>query len=141
VRIAELRLSFYFSMFERIIMFEKVKVHIGHHKVAYSFGAGVVVTGVTVFIFRSGGSLGELRNTAFLVLRNRQTINNIVITQLERRGHPGNLTRCVETGEVFASQARAADLMGINRGNLVSHLNGRVPVVNGYTFERIGEAV
>jgi hypothetical protein len=66
---------------------------------------------------------------------------NMVITDLSRRGHPGNLTQCIETDEVFASQSRAADIMGIARPNLVSHLNGKLPHVGGYTFKRLGEAV
>jgi len=119
----------------------RIKIHVRKHKTKYTFGAGVAVTGVTVLIFRRAMPQGGLRNTAFLVFRNRQTVNNVIITQLERRGHPGYIIKCNETGEVFASQARAADAMGINRPNLVSHLNGRLPHTGGYTFERLGEAV
>jgi hypothetical protein len=128
-----------FDGFRRL--FEKARNHVKRHQVVYSFGAGVAVTGVTVLIFRRAMPQGGLRNTAFLVFRNRQTVNNVIITQLERRGHPGYIIKCNETGEVFASQARAADAMGINRPNLVSHLNGRLPHTGGYTFERLGEAV
>lgn len=46
----------------------------------------------------------------------------------------------IETGEVFASQGRAADLMDIDRSNLSQHLKGRVDSVGGYTFEKLGEA-
>lgn len=67
------------------------------------------------------------------------TINEVT-TILARRGHPGNLLRCNETGEVFASQGRAADLMGLSRGRLSQHVNGKLDDVGGYTFEKIGEA-
>jgi hypothetical protein len=119
---------------------DKARKHAKRHQKLYCFGAGVMITSVTVFVFRSGGSLGGLQNTAFLVLRNRQTINNVIITQLERRGHPGYIVKCNETGEVFASIARGAEAMGVNRGNLSSHLSGKLPHVGGNTFQILGEA-
>lgn len=51
------------------------------------------------------------------------------------------LVRCNETGEVFASQNRAADLLKIPKSLLTGHLNGKFESANGLTFERIGEAV
>lgn len=62
-----------------------------------------------------------------------------VIQQLIRRGHPGNIIKCVETGEVFASQNRAADALGVSKTALGKHLKGFADSANGYHFELIGE--
>jgi len=106
---------------------EKIKGHFRKNKDRYLFfGLGAVV----VLAFRRPVSIAPVFNNS-----------NTVITELSRRGHPGFILKCNETGEVFASIARAADVMGLNRPNVVSHLKGRVPHVGGYTFEMLGEAV
>lgn len=66
--------------------------------------------------------------------------NNIVQTLLQRRGHPGNVVRCVETGEIFASQKRCADLLGLNPSDLSLHLRGKKEIVKDLHFEILGEA-
>lgn len=65
---------------------------------------------------------------------------NPIITYLERRGHPGNIIRCKDTGEVWASQNRCADVMNISRTSLKRHLDGLVENVDGFRFEILGEA-
>lgn len=61
-------------------MLEKVKAHVGQHKMAYSAGAVVVIAGITYAIMRSnvargatGGAnaRGGFANTASLVFRNK----------------------------------------------------------------------
>jgi hypothetical protein len=66
--------------------------------------------------------------------------NNIIVTDLSRRGHPGNLVLCNETGEVFASQNRAAQAMGINASELSKNIRGLVSDAGGFTFTKLGEA-
>lgn len=66
---------------------------------------------------------------------------NTVTTTLVRRGHPGMIVKCNETGELFPSVSRAAEAYGINRPNLTSHLHGRLPHVGGKTFTVLGEMV
>lgn len=60
--------------------------------------------------------------------------------QVVRRGHPGNIIRCDQTGEVFASQNRAAELLNISKRNLSKHLRGENESVSGFTFTNLGEA-
>lgn len=60
---------------------------------------------------------------------------------LERRVHPGWITQCVETGEKFASQNRAAEVFGASSKAMSRHLNGLRESVNGYHFVRIQEFV
>jgi hypothetical protein len=84
---------------------------------------------------------------AVVMLTNRDSVrvyvlghHNTVTTILERRGHPGFMVRCKETGEVWASQNRAAACMNISESELSKHLNGLTNHVKGKTFERLGEA-
>jgi DNA endonuclease I-HmuI-like, NUMOD-like domain len=106
---------------------EKIKVHFRKNQKLYlGIGIGVLIT----LAIRRPVSIAPIFNNT-----------NAVITDLSRRGHPGKIVRCNETGEVFASISRGAEVMGINRPNLTSHLNGRLPHANGYTFEVLGEAI
>lgn len=104
--------------------FEQIKTHISENKKTYLvFGLGVVV-GVVItpkvvqVIYKSPGST--------------QTV--------VRRMHPGNIVLCEQTGEIFASQNRACDLLGVSRSQLKQHLNGSRASVNGLTFKKLGEA-
>ena len=53
------------------------------------------------------------------------------------KGHPGYLTRCKETGEVFSSQKKAAKFAGTTPSCMSSHLSGLKPDVQGLHFERV----
>ena len=60
---------------------------------------------------------------------------------LERRVHPGWITQCVETGERFASQNRAAEVFGGTASRMSEHLRGARENFNGYHFIRVQEFV
>jgi DNA endonuclease I-HmuI-like, NUMOD-like domain len=123
-------------MKERI---EKIKDHLKEYRAVYISGAvGIVIGGVGVYILTKKGGSNQITDS--YKLQWKPTTTNNVTTILMRLGHPGNMVRCIETGEVFASQNRAAKVMGIKASNLCSHLNGRHPHAGGYHFERIGEA-
>lgn len=121
------------------VAFVKTKQHIQDHKNIYLAAGGGLVVGALV----RGHTLptAAIKTTTILPFKSTVTHNITQTTTLIRRGHPGNIIRCQETGEIFASQARAADVMGINAGNLSAHLSGRNPHISGFTFEKIGEAV
>lgn len=119
--------------------FDKVKKHLKSNKQVYvGVVAGAIIGAVTVVVLN--------RTEAFVITDSLKlqvlspTTNNIT-TVLERRGHPGNIIKCKETGEIFGSQERAADVMGINASNLSRHLRGDMAHVKGYTFENLGENV
>lgn len=117
---------------------EKVKQHFTDNKKLYiGVGIGVVVTTVVVVMFPDKGI--QIVD-AFKVQVNSPTTNNVIQTNLARRGHPGNLILCNETGEVFASQNRAAELLGLSASNLSRHLKGDLAHTKGYTFTNLGEA-
>lgn len=112
---------------------EKVKAHLKEHKVAYIAGGVGVAAGVVVTLALKS----DIKVTGIIIGKNN-TLNQT--TLLVRRGHPGNVIRCIQTGEVFASQGRAAEAMGISPSNLSQHLNGKYAHAGGYTFENLGEA-
>ena len=63
---------------------------------------------------------------------------NVFHTRRETRGSLSYIVRCVDTGVIYRSQAHAAVSLGISASKLSSHLNGKLPNVDGLTFERLG---
>ena len=118
---------------------EKIKDHVKENKKNYITGA--ICFGVGVGTALLVGRRTELRQVidSYKLQINSPTTNNVVAT-LERRGHPGNIVQCNETGEVVASQRRAAELLGLNAPEIVRHLQGTKSDVNGLTFTKIAEA-
>lgn len=117
-------------MQERI---RRVKQHLKDNKKVYLVGTGCLVTG---YLLRPQVvNIVDVCNVKY-----KSPTVNIVSTELARRGHPGNLIKCIETGEVFASQRRAAEALGIERVDLYKHLKGLTDSVKGFTFEILGEA-
>lgn len=117
---------------------QKVKSHFKRNKGKYIVGGTCIVVGGTV-----GAYLGN-RGIINIQLVNTGHVEQSLyidksINILSRRGHAGNIVRCVETGEVFASQNRACDLLGINRAELSNHLNGLKDDVKGLHFEKEGD--
>lgn len=118
---------------------DKIRTHISENRKVYiAAGVGVAVGAVAVGAGLYGRQI--IVNDALNVSVNSPK-TNIVIANLARRGHPGNIIRCVETGEVFASQNRAAEAMEISASTLARHLKGLRDHVGGNTFEYIQEAV
>ena len=116
---------------------QKVKGHFKKHKVKYIVGGVCLVAGGTIGVY--------LGNKGII---NVQLVNTGEVTQvqnidksiniLSRRGHAGDVIRCLETGETFASQKRAAEVYGVNQGDISKHLKGKKDSVKGMTFEKVG---
>ena len=128
-------------------MNEKLKGHFKKHYRIYVL-AGTILISVSVGIL-----VGKNVNTRKMIkiigdgavsLIDSQIdtamISPTVNIHLERRGHPGYLVQCLETGEVFASQNRAADVFGLSASRISDHLNGRTSDLGGLHFQRLGEA-
>lgn len=117
---------------------EQAKQHFKRNKTVYiSTGIAATIGVAGGFVLGNGGT--QIVDSFKIVLVNWKS-PHISQTTLIRRGHPGNIIKCIETGELFASQNRAADVMGISRSNLGKHLSGLRDNVGGFTFELIGEA-
>lgn len=122
-----------------------VKSHIQNHKAVYVSGVSCLVVGALAGAISSGKMENKQFADAWKILHiqyKSPNVNNLEqTTVLVRRGHPGNIVKCVETGEIFASQQRASEALGISASNLSRHLRGDMPHVKGLTFEGLGEAV
>jgi hypothetical protein len=120
--------------------FEGVVNHVKRHKVAYSFGAGVVIVGLTCLVTR-GTSLGVSEFQSGLSnavsFEKNATLNNVSFIFSNRQGPPSWVVRCLETGEIFSSQRAAAMFKGISATDLSTHLNGMHENANGLHFERL----
>lgn len=114
----------------------KVKEHLKKYKKEYIIGGVCITAGVVIGVVVSKSDSIKIGNNGI-------AIGSKIITtdvNLTRRGHPGNVIKCNETGEIFASQRRAAQAMGLSNIELYNQLAGRAEKAKGYTFEKLGEA-
>ena len=125
--------------------FERVKDHFERNKQLYlGLGLGLCVgagVGAAVMAYKTMSLNAHVRMIAPVSWKPHLENNQVIIQSLERRGHPGTVIRCNETGESFASIRRAADVLNIDRSMLKRHLEGVTPDVNGKTFTALGDAV
>ena len=132
-------------------MIDKVKNHIQKNKNYYIVGGVLVGAGITCLIMRPVVS-GIPRVPTSDVPRVSENVSYIqprvlnffsrtgdITTNIHNgeRGHPGFLTRCLETGDVFKSQAKAAEAFEVSSSVMSGHLNGKLDDVGGFHFERI----
>jgi hypothetical protein len=118
---------------------QKIKGHFGRHKGKYITGGICLGVGTTIGILYGDKVKNQVRLINLNIGKDNSIVNNITnVTNVVRRGHAGNIVRCVETGEIFASQNRAADLLDISRTALSQHLKGAKDDVNGMHFEKVG---
>jgi hypothetical protein len=126
-------------------MFERIRSHVERHQVAYS----VSLAGITCFIMKgrcasfprslvdvglpSGATI--IRPLAFFSSQKIQ-MNTVAVIARDGRGHPGYIVQCKETGDIFLSQGGGAVWAGVSDRHMSRHLNGALPDVNGFTFER-----
>lgn len=116
--------------------------HVKKHRDKYIIGGIALTAGLTVgYLVHPSAANQRAAVKQFIAWHSPTTINLEQTTTLVRRGHPGNIIKCVETGEIFASQNRAADALGVSRSALSKHLKGVTSSINGLTFESLGEAL
>ncbi|HMR72606.1 MAG TPA: helix-turn-helix domain-containing protein [Candidatus Saccharibacteria bacterium] len=117
--------------------------HIKRNKKVYIFGAIALVGGLVLGTYLGRTSAGQKAVAKTIQILSWKPVAHTTLIQeihLERRGHPGNIVKCLETGEVFASQNRAADVFGIPKSTLSKHLDGLSDHARGFHFERLAEA-
>lgn len=132
-------------------MLGKIKAHFVEHKELYiGLGIGVGVAGITAIIVR--GRHAEVQRVSdedpsvkrvivrpLNILSNRPATTSSVVTVIERdgRGHPGYITRNLETNRYFPSQTKAAEEFDIPLSVMSDHIRGKFEDANGLHFERI----
>jgi len=120
----------------------KVIAHMKKYKYHYITGLGLFLIGVIVGLILKKPPItivNQIVKDSKMVIA--QTGNNSIAQMLVRRGHPGFIIRCKETGETFASINRAAEMFGTSATRLRSHLAGKTANIFGYTFEKLGEMI
>ena len=124
---------------------KEIKDHFARNKQLYlGLGIGLAVgvgAGAGVMAYRTMSLNASVRMIAPVSWKPHLENNQIIVQSLERRGHPGYVVRCNETGEVFASIKRAAEMLDVPRTGIANHLKGNRSQVGGYTFTKLGEAV
>lgn len=121
---------------------EQESSHWDRYKKYYLLGGVVALASLSAFAgYKVGSKNSASGNINGLLNINADPIQNNITVALVRRGHPGNQILCNQTGEVFASQMRAAKANGISPSSLSEHLRGLKDDVNGLTFENLGEMV
>ncbi len=121
-------------------MNEKIKTHWEKYKQTYiTVGVGVVV-GVTIFIVaRKTAPTLNIGKSAVVTDVNQFVTKgdlNYTITS-NRQGPPSWVVRCLETGEVFSSQNKAAEALKVSPHDISLSLNGLKDNAGGLHFERI----
>ncbi len=116
---------------------EKIKNHVRENKETYINGVIclITVTAASYIAFHSDDETISVNGTI-----NGDNNTLVQTVTLVKRGHPGNVILCNETGEKFASQNRAAAAMGLNPSEVSKQVRGLIPDVKGYTFTNLGEA-
>ena len=125
---------------------DKFKRHVKNHQTAYTAViVGTVSAGITTVIMRGRHAENAMRSGGhddvtvrlLSIFTNRNTNNIVSVLERGGRGHPGYLTRCMETGEIFASQSQASEIMNIPKYVISKHMMGVFQDANGFHFERI----
>lgn len=117
---------------------QRVRKHLRENKTTY-ISAGVAAAAGVIGGFALGNGGTQIVDSFKLTVVNWKS-PHISQTTLIRRGHPGNMIKCIETGELFASQNRAAEVLRLSASNLSQHLKGKYEHVGGLHFEKLGEA-
>lgn len=112
-------------------MFEKAKKHVQDNKTVYITGAACLASGVLIGVAVTPKQIIiQGAGVAY-----KSPVLNAAHQTLVRRGHPGYVVRCLETGEVWASLSQAAKSAGVSRAVLKKLAD------EGAGFEIIGEMV
>lgn len=87
------------------------------------------------------GSHGNVNSRAFNFFSTQKiSADTTVNLYTGHRGHPGFVTRCVETNEVFSSMQNAAHAFDIPYGIFCSRLKNGLAEIDGLHFERLNLA-
>jgi hypothetical protein len=128
--------------------FEGIASHVKRHKVAYSFGAGIAIAGITCLIIgknvkssldtgANGSEMTTLHSFFFSLFANNSGHNVVTTVHTGGRGHPGFRVKHPATNLDFDTQGAAARAFHIPETIVSKHLNGKIPNAYGEVFERI----
>jgi|SRR3954469_19380687 len=107
---------------------ESIKDHLRRNKKFYLVGAGGTAVGATVMAVVTGHHTQIVDGLKLIHIQVNSPNTNTVVTQIERRGHPGFMYRNNVTGEVAGSMKRMAAIDGVSRTFIRDHSVGSNPM-------------
>lgn len=139
---------------EQHTRWERVNNHVRKHISLYLTGATALAVGTSLLMRNHlrvdvprvsarevpratrGSAQAQSRGFSF-ALYMRNVGNATATVHTGKKGHPGFVTRCLETGALFPSQNKAAEAMGVSPSVMSGHLSGALGSVNDLHFERV----
>lgn len=103
------------------------------HENKQTYIVAVLCVAGTALAMKKGSGINQGIRTVVQIGDN----HNVTLVHLQDRTNYAQPVRCLNTGEVFGSQKRAADANGINQGELSRHLAGERETAGGFLFERL----
>lgn len=115
---------------------ESVKNHFRKNRKVYiAAGIGVTVGFVGTSLYIKSAHPGLIQ-TAIAFWKSEITQVATYIT-IDAPGNSGNVIQDLRTGTIYPSQNAAAKALGVNRGSISTHLNGKSPTADGHTFTKL----
>jgi hypothetical protein len=129
---------------------EAAKEHVKRNwKIYAGVAGGVIFAGITCTIMRDVisqpigvGIVADAAGAGNVAVAGKKVVmDNVSFISSHRQGSPSWVVRCLETDEVFTSQRKAAQALGVSQSAVSQQLNGIRDTVAGKTFERLCMAV
>ena len=128
---------------EEVDMTDEIKSHFEKYKAVYISGGILTIVGITCLVTKSASGphvdreISQVAKNGIAVNAKNVVMRNVSVIAANRQGPPSWVIRCVETGDIFASQGAAADAMNISRTAISQQLNGLREHAQDFHFERI----
>ena len=129
---------------------KKIKDHLKRNHLTY-ISSSIIVAGFTLYIMREShaaldaGAGCPKKEPMYSFSFNFGksifgSVTNSAVTTIHKgtKGHPGFVTRCVETGDLFETQGVAARTFDIPETIMSKHLNQGRELIENLHFERVG---
>lgn len=122
----------------------EIKEHFARNKQFYiGLGVGILVGTVATgayFVLRNNSIATKMMiDSQKLLELNYKSTKNFYTTlvEIDAPGNSGNVIKDLTTGAIYPSQKAAAKALEINRASILKQLSGKIPDVNGHTFEKL----
>lgn len=114
------------------INIQAIKNHFYENRnVYYGVVAGIVIGGVTVFIFKSRPQINIINTVA-------PVFNNDNSSTVNLGGYLTKIVKDNETGHITETVTDMAKYAGVSFAKMSRHLNGHTPDINGKVYSIIG---
>jgi hypothetical protein len=114
--------------------YQKAKLHVQTHKMAYACLGSAAVSGSVVTLLKSRPL--NVTNVTNVMPKIAPIINNAPIfnNTVNNGGHMRKIVRCLETDELWTSVSKAAKAAEVAIPRMSQHLNGHKDQINGLHY-------